>query len=107
MYRVNLLCVTGDIFILNGVVMKRNMCIFIRISFNYIPIWPFINSLSHRDVMWRQQIRSSFTKVMACRMFGSKPLAEPTLAYCQSDNRVKRRWNSNKCRKLFNEENIF
>ena len=34
----------------------------------------------------RQQTRSALVQVMACRLFGTKPLPEPILAYCQLDS---------------------
>ena len=33
----------------------------------------------------RQWIGSVFVQVMACHLFGAKPLPEPMLAYCQLD----------------------
>ena len=33
----------------------------------------------------RQWTRSALVRVMACRLFGAKPLPEPMLAYCQLD----------------------
>ena len=34
----------------------------------------------------RQWTGPSFVQVMACRLFGAKPLPEPILAYCQLDS---------------------
>ena len=34
----------------------------------------------------RQWTRSALVQVMACRLFGAKPLPEPMLAYCQLDS---------------------
>ena len=39
-----------------------------------------------------QWTRSELVKVMACRLFGAKPLPEPMLVYCQLD---KFQWNLN------------
>ena len=35
----------------------------------------------------RQWTESSLLQVMACRLFGAKPLPEPALAYCKLDSR--------------------
>ena len=32
-----------------------------------------------------QWIRSALVQIMACRLYSTKPLSEPTLEYCQSD----------------------
>ena len=46
--------------------------------------------------------------VMACRMFGAKPLPEPMLAYCQLDCWEKTfQWNSNRNAVIFIQENAF
>ena len=46
---------------------------------------------------------SVFVQVMACRLFGAKPLPEPVLTYCQLYPKNKFPWNSNICMK----ENAF
>ena len=35
----------------------------------------------------RQQIGSALVQIMACRLFGAKPLSKPMLGYCQLDPR--------------------
>ena len=34
----------------------------------------------------RQRTRSALVQVMACRLFGTKPLPEPMLDYCELDS---------------------
>ena len=51
-------------------------------------LWPgisFINSSSFSAAYMRQCIRSTLTQIMACRLFGAKPLSKPILGYCQLD----------------------
>ena len=33
----------------------------------------------------RQSIWSALVQIMACRLFGAKPLSKPMLGYCQMD----------------------
>ena len=44
-----------------------------------------VNSSSPGAAHMRQWIELSLVQVMACRLFGAKPLPEPMLAYCQLD----------------------
>ena len=44
------------------------------------------------DACIRQRIESSLVQVLACSLFGAKPLLESKLTYCQLD---KLQWNSN------------
>ena len=44
------------------------------------------NSSPPRAAYMRQWTRPAFVQVMACRLFGAKPLPEPILAYCQLDS---------------------
>ena len=37
------------------------------------------------DAYMRQWTWSSLVQIMACRLFGAKPLSEPKLTYCQLD----------------------
>ena len=46
----------------------------------------FINSLWPSDAVWRQRSGSALVQIMACRLFGDKPLSEPMLVYCQLDS---------------------
>ena len=41
----------------------------------------------------RQWTWSALVQVMACRLFGAKPLPEPMLAYCQLDSWELKSWN--------------
>ena len=40
-----------------------------------------------RVTYMRQQTRSSLVQIMACRLFGPKPLSEPMLSHCQLDSK--------------------
>ena len=44
---------------------------------------------------------------MACRLFGAKPLPEPTLTYCQPALRNKLQWNWNPNTNIFIQENVY
>ena len=50
--------------------------LFTRISSN-------INSLRPKDAYVRHQLKSALAQIMACRLFGAKPLSEPMLYYFQ------------------------
>ena len=39
----------------------------------------------HEDICKMWIIKSPRLQIMACRLFGAKPLPEPLLAYCQVD----------------------
>ena len=41
----------------------------------------YFNSLRPSDAYMRQKTRPSLVQIMACRLFGAKPLSEPTLEY--------------------------
>ena len=66
-----------------------------------------LNSSPQSVVYMRHRIGSAIVRVMACRLFGTKPLPEPMLNYCQLDpyqqTLVKIEWikiqnfNSQKC----------
>ena len=45
-----------------------------------------VNPSPPRAGYMRQSIWRALVQVMACRLFGTKPLPEPVLAYCQLDN---------------------
>ena len=44
-----------------------------------------INSLMPNDAYMRQYNIPTIVQIMACRLFGTKPLSEPMLPYCQLD----------------------
>ena len=45
-----------------------------------------VNSSTPSVTYMRQWIGSTFVQIMACRLFGSKPLSKPVLGYCQLDS---------------------
>ena len=46
---------------------------------------PFSNLLSRSDAYMHQQTRPSLVQIMACCLFGTKPLPEPMITYFQLD----------------------
>ena len=48
---------------------------------------------------------SALVQLMACHLFGAKPLPDPILTYCQLDLRNKLQWNFNQNTNLFIHEN--
>ena len=46
-------------------------------------------------------------QVMACRLFGAKPLPESMLTYCQIEPGNTFQWNLNRNSNIFIEENVF
>ena len=49
------------------------------------PLKAHINSLRPSDAYMRQYNIPALLQIMACRLFGAKPLSEPMLPYCQLD----------------------
>ena len=45
----------------------------------------WVNSLRPSDAYMRRWTGSSLVQIMACRLFGAKPLSEPMLEYCNWD----------------------
>ena len=45
-----------------------------------------MNSSPPSATYMRQWIRSAWVQIMACRLFGAKPLSKPMLGYCQLDH---------------------
>ena len=64
----------------------------------------FFNSFPPSAAYMCQWTRSALVQVTACRLFDTKPLPEPMLAYCQLN---KLQWNFNRYIKLFIHENAF
>ena len=44
-----------------------------------------VNSSPPSAAYMRQSIGSALVQMMACRLFGAKPLSKPMLGYCQLD----------------------
>ena len=59
----------------------RPQCVSNRVSL-LLPLLLFINSSPPSTAYMRQLTGSSLVQVMACRLFGAKPLSEPILEYC-------------------------
>ena len=47
----------------------------------------FLSSISPSAAYMCQLIGSALDQIMACRLFGAKPLSKPMLGYCQLDPR--------------------
>ena len=45
-----------------------------------------LSLLTHIPLVLRRLTRSSLVQIMACRLFGAKPLPEPMVVYCQLDS---------------------
>ena len=75
----------GDIF--TCIFFKGNDCNFIKLSLLLGVWWTIVtfgsvNSLRPSDAYMRRWTGSSLLQIMACRLFGAKPLSEPMLEYC-------------------------
>ena len=55
----------------------KHIC-FIKLG-RHLPQPQSVNSLRPRGAYMRQETRSSLLQIMACRLFGAKPLSEPIL----------------------------
>ena len=75
----------SNIFILENVfenvvwkmvaILSRSQCVI-----------PMIILLRPSDAYMRQQTIPSLVQIMACRLFGDKPLSEPMIVYCQMES---------------------
>ena len=69
--------------------ISMNCCISMLKSYRnykYEFMFPEINWSPPSDAYMHQRIGSALVKIMACRLFGAKPLTEPKLPYCQLDS---------------------
>ena len=57
----------------------------IRHLFGAKPLYEPINSPPSSAAYMRQWTGSALVQIMACRLFGAKPISEPMLGYCQFD----------------------
>ena len=64
------------------------------------------NSSRPSATYMRQWIRLTLVEIMACCLFGTKPLSEPMLAISQLDPQEQTQWNFNQNTKLFIRENV-
>ena len=66
----------------------KSICIFYHFLWKesqMAQVIAMFNSSPPSAAFMRQWTWSSLVQVMACRLFGAKPLPEPMLAYCQLD----------------------
>ena len=63
-------------------VTVMNDMIMITFSDNHLNCNWLVSSLRPRDAYMRHQTKPSLVQIMACRLFGAKPLSEPMLWYC-------------------------
>ena len=62
--------------------------------YNYSSLWP-------SDAIWCQWCQSALGQVMAWCLFGTKPLPEPMMTYCQQEPREHFLWHLSQWMKLF------
>ena len=65
------------------------------------------NTLRLNETIWRHRAWSSLIQLMACHLFGAKPLPEPIEAYCQWNSTTKGQWNINKNQQTSFKENVY
>ena len=69
--------------------------------------WIIIISLSSPSAAYmRQWTGSSLVQVMACRLFGAKPLPEPMASHCQLGSWEQFQWNFNQNSVIFIQVNL-
>ena len=73
---------------------------------NFIYPWHFPDGYEPCAYM-RQCIGSALVQIMACHLFGTKPLSKPMLGYCHLNLRNKLQWNFNQNTKLLINEIAF
>ena len=73
-----------------------SVLIFLNLTFNSSPT---------TAAYMHQWIKSVLVQIMACRLFGAKPLSEPMLGYCQLNPLNKIQWIFNRNTNLFIHEN--
>ena len=66
--------------------------------------WHLMNSSPPGAAYMRQWLGSALVQVMACRLFGTKPLPDPMLTFCHWDLKKQTSVKSNKNTKLFIQE---
>ena len=66
-----------------------------------------INSNPLGAVYMRHWIGTALIQIMACRLFGAKPLSKPILGDCHLDSWDKIQWNFNPNSCIFIQENAF
>ena len=69
-------------------------------------VYPMLKNWSPPSAAFmRQWTGSSLVQVMACRLFGAKPLPETMLTYCQLDSREPFQWILKRNSIIFIQEN--
>ena len=71
-----------DVTVMQYEVMTDSL---IKTMNNVVLLSTMINSSPPCAAYMRQWIGSASVQIMACRLFGAKPLSEPMLGYCQLD----------------------
>ena len=57
----------------------------IFVKCKWMLLWNYTNLSPPSAARMHQWIGSALVKIMACRLFGAKPLSKPMLCYCQLD----------------------
>ena len=65
----------------------------------------WVNSSPPNAAYMHQWIVSALLQIMACRLYGAKPLSEPMLDYYQLNPGNNFQWNSNQNTKFFSHKN--
>ena len=88
--------------VVEGWVMKQWYVLYVSI---FLYLWVLklvLNSFPPSAAYMRHCIGSALLQIMACRLFGAKPLSKPMPGYCQL---VKRQWNFNQNTMIFIHKN--
>ena len=74
--------IMNNLFFLNAWVRQQ----YLNHLSTFLHFTLFVNSSPPSAAYIRQWTGSALVQVMACRLFGAKPLPEPMLVYCQLDS---------------------
>ena len=66
-------------------VLSVNVGLSNGVLFEWSSAYGLVNSFRPSATCTRRQTRTSLVQILACRLFGAKPLSEPVLEYCEFD----------------------
>ena len=85
-FKVSIICDEYIRYWNNGMCLSNQVNGSTRIWAKKAPgTWIRVNSSPPSAAYMRQWTGSALAQIMACRLFGTKPLSKPMLAYCQLD----------------------
>ena len=70
--------------------LRKHICIFAYVICKMMPILfraTYVDSSHASAAYMRQSTGSALLQIMACCLFGAKPLSKPMLGYCQLDHK--------------------